>query len=100
MDKTTDILLHHHENYDGTGYPHGLSGESIPLLARIIRIADSYDAMTSDRPYRRALSSREALAEIEKCSGTMFDPRLAGLFIEVISKRTGEQHEFGINAAQ
>jgi HD-GYP domain-containing protein (c-di-GMP phosphodiesterase class II) len=77
-------ILHHHERYDGKGYPKGLRGEEIPLYARIICIADSYDAMTTDRPYRRRKSSGVALQELKKNSGTQFDRRLAALFIKDI----------------
>jgi len=76
-------ILSHHERYDGKGYPRGLSGEDIPLRARIISIADSYDAMISERPYRRPLTHQEALEEIKKYSGTQFDPELAKLFIQI-----------------
>jgi len=93
LDKTTGIILHHHENYNGTGYPHGLSGENIPLLARIIRIADSYDAMTSERPYRQTLYSIQALEEIRRCSGTLFDPKLVPHFIKVILKSAATQSQ-------
>jgi HD-GYP domain-containing protein (c-di-GMP phosphodiesterase class II) len=74
-----DILpsvLHHHENWDGTGYPCGLSGDSIPLGARVIRFADTIDAMTSDRPYRAALSKKEVRAELIRFRGSQFDPEL------------------------
>ena len=64
----------HHENWDGTGYPFGLSEENVPLAARIVHVADAYDAMTSDRPYRRGLSSDEAVRALEKNAGTQFDP--------------------------
>jgi HD-GYP domain-containing protein (c-di-GMP phosphodiesterase class II) len=70
------IVVHHHERYDGTGYPCGLKGEAIPLESRIILIADTFDAMTSDRPYRRRMSTSHALAELEANSGTQFDPNL------------------------
>ena len=63
-------VLYHHERWDGTGYPTGRSGEEIPVEARVLAIADAFDAMTSDRPYRRALSPDEALAEVERCAGT------------------------------
>lgn len=76
-------LKYHHERYDGKGYPEGLSGETIPISARIIAIADTYDAMTSDRSYRKASSHQEAIDEIERCSGTQFDPNLARLFIGI-----------------
>lgn len=79
-----DFILNHHERWDGTGYPCGRKGEEIPLLSRIIAIADSYDAMTSDRPYRKAMSKEAAMDEIRKNSGTQFDPELASIFLESI----------------
>ena len=69
-----------HERWDGAGYPDGLSGERIPLGARIIGICDSFDAMTSQRPYQDAMSPREALAELRRCAGTQFDPGLVEEF--------------------
>ena len=69
-----EVIVHHHERWDGTGYPRGLAGEAIPLAARIFAVADAFDALTSDRPYRRAVSESEALAEICDHSGTQFDP--------------------------
>ena len=80
------IVRHHHEHFDGRGYPDGLQGEDIPLLARIISIADSYDAMTSDRPYRKGMGKEKALAEIERGSGTQYDPYLAKEFISVMQQ--------------
>jgi diguanylate cyclase (GGDEF)-like protein len=80
------VILHHHENYDGTGYPAGLKGEDIPILARIIRIADSYDAMISHRPYKKRLDASAALEEIKSNSGTQFDPELAAVFLEIIQE--------------
>ncbi len=76
-------LKHHHERYDGNGYPEGLKGEQIPIISRIITLGDTYDAMTSSRSYRQALSHQEAIAEIQRCSGTQFDPNLAELFINI-----------------
>jgi len=70
------IIYHHHERYDGTGYPEGLGGEGIPLLARVLAVADSLGAMTSDRPYRPALSMDRALDEIRRNSGSQFDPNV------------------------
>jgi response regulator RpfG family c-di-GMP phosphodiesterase len=81
----------HHERYDGRGYPLGLKGSNIPLIARIISVADTYDAMTSDRSYRRALPHEVALAEIECCSGSQFDPDMAGSFVEGIETYREEQ---------
>ncbi|HEY8908676.1 MAG TPA: HD domain-containing phosphohydrolase [Desulfosporosinus sp.] len=77
-----EYILAHHERWDGTGYPKGIKGEAIPRMARIITLADSYDAMTSDRPYRKALSEEQALIEIRKNSGTQFDPQITQIFIE------------------
>jgi HD-GYP domain-containing protein (c-di-GMP phosphodiesterase class II) len=74
-------VLHHHERWDGTGYPHGLSADEIPVEARVLAVADAYDAMTNDRPYRAALSHEEAVAEVERCAGTQFDPRIAQTFV-------------------
>jgi response regulator RpfG family c-di-GMP phosphodiesterase len=76
----TSAILHHHERWDGTGYPDGLSGEKIPLLARVIALADSYDAMVSDRPYRQGLSIKKVQEEIEKNAGVQFDPQMVSLF--------------------
>ena len=76
--------LYHHERYDGKGYPVGLQGEAIPFEARIIAIADAYDAMTSDRAYRKSLSTEEVLAELQKGRGVQFDPDIVGVFIEMI----------------
>jgi HD-GYP domain-containing protein (c-di-GMP phosphodiesterase class II) len=73
----------HHEKYDGSGYPEGLSGERIPHIARIIIVADSYDAMTSARPYRIARTQAEAILELRRCSGTEFDPKIVEAFIKV-----------------
>ncbi len=75
-------ILTHHERWDGTGYPGGLKGEEIPLLSRILAIADVYDAMTEDRVYRKAMTHEDALEEIEKNAGTQFDPAIARLFLE------------------
>ena len=72
----------HHEKWDGSGYPYGMKGEEIPISGRIIALADTYDAMTSTRSYRQALTHEIAMAEIKRCSGTQFDPVLAELFIE------------------
>ena len=74
------IVIAHQERYDGTGYPNGLKGEDIPLGARIFAVADTLDAMTSDRPYRAALSLDQAKAEIRRCSGTQFDPKVVEAF--------------------
>ena len=83
-------VRHHHERYDGKGYPSGLAGNDIPLIARIIAIADSYDAMTNHRPYRDAMSHEEAVAELKKCSGKQFDPELVEMFLGMISESKGK----------
>jgi len=76
------MIQYHHERYEGNGYPDRLCGETIPIEARIIAIADAFDAMTSMRPYRKAMSLEETLVEMERCGGKQFDPRLLSLFIE------------------
>ena len=77
-------ILHHHENYDGSGYPAGLAGEDIPLYARIICVADAYDSILSDRPYRSAADRTTAIAELIACSGGQFDPRLVHEFVQAL----------------
>ena len=79
-----EYILCHHERWDGKGYPQGLAGEAIPLISRIISIADSFDAMIDNRPYKKALTKDEALAEIEKNAGTQFDPELAMIFLRLM----------------
>jgi diguanylate cyclase (GGDEF)-like protein/PAS domain S-box-containing protein len=79
-----EMILFHHERWDGTGYPQKISGEKIPSLSRIIAIVDAYDAMTSDRPYRLAMDPVSALAELRRCSGTQFDPKLVDVFLKVV----------------
>jgi PAS domain S-box-containing protein len=73
---TRDVVRHHHENYDGTGYPDGLAGEKIPLAARIVRVADSFDAIVSERPYKPARSTSDAIREINRMSAKQFDPEI------------------------
>lgn len=86
LQPTVPIIRHHHENYDGTGYPDGLKGADIPILARIIRVVDSYDAMTSQRPYKKPLSISAAIEELKANAGTQFDPELVPHFLEVINE--------------
>lgn len=80
-----NIVLSHHERYDGKGYPNALSGKDIPLEARIITLADAYDAMTKDRPYKNTMNHEAALKEIEKCAGSHFDPDIVEVFIKNFS---------------
>ncbi len=82
-----EIVLHHHEHYDGKGYPDRLRGEDIPLLARILALADSFDAMTSDRPYRKALTLDQATDQLRVCSGKQFDPGLVDAFLLILEQK-------------
>jgi len=84
LSEVIPVILHHHERYDGTGYPHGLKGDEIPYLARILSIADSFDTMTSNRPYQLRCSYDEAVKELERCSGSQFDPEIVQAFVEVV----------------
>jgi HD-GYP domain-containing protein (c-di-GMP phosphodiesterase class II) len=80
----TKAIRHHHERWDGTGYPDGLKGEEIPFLARVLAIADAFDAMTGWRPYKKSLSIEDARQEIIRCAGTHFDPVLARIFVDIL----------------
>ncbi len=81
------VIRHHHERLDGKGYPDGLKGDEIPLLSKIISVADSYDSMTSNRPYRPAPPKEYAISELERCSGTQFDPQVVKAFLKVLGRR-------------
>ena len=87
LSKIADLILKHHERWDGTGYPIGLKGDEIPLECRILAIVDSYDAMTHQRPYNNPKTPEEAFKEIERCAGTQFDPVVAKVFIETFRER-------------
>ena len=91
LEAIVPIIRHHHERYDGKGYPSGLKGEEIPLLARIVSVVDTYDAMTTDRPYRKAMTLEEALKEIERCSGSQFDPEIAAHFIRMTMRESRQK---------
>jgi HD-GYP domain-containing protein (c-di-GMP phosphodiesterase class II) len=80
------IIRHHHERWDGAGYPDGLAGNDIPLLARIVSVVDAFDAMTSERAYRHAMSREESLAELLRNRGRQFDPSALDAFMEVMKK--------------
>ncbi len=83
LQAAAEIVLSHQERWDGAGYPRGLTGEAIPVGARIFAVADCFDAMTSDRPYRKALSHEEAMAELRRCAGTQYDPALVAEFVRL-----------------
>ena len=87
LKEAVPIILHHHERYSGHGYPFGLRGNDIPLGARIVAIADAYDAMTHDRPYKRAMSHDDAVKELRRHAGTQFDPELVTLFCDLFASR-------------
>jgi HD-GYP domain-containing protein (c-di-GMP phosphodiesterase class II) len=82
LERSSEIVRHHHERWDGSGYPDGLAAEAIPLAARIFAVADALDAITTNRPYRPAAPLAEARRTIESCSGTQFDPRAVEAFVE------------------
>ena len=84
IEHVAEVAHYHHERYDGTGYPEGIAGEEIPIEARIVAVADSYDAMNSKRIYRNALEKEKIIEELESCSGTQFDPVIAELFVRLI----------------
>jgi len=81
------LIKHHHEWYNGKGYPDGLSGENIPLGARILAVADAYDAMKSDRPYRKALTEETAIQELKRGNGTQFEPKIVEVFLEILKQK-------------
>jgi putative nucleotidyltransferase with HDIG domain len=86
--KEREIILHHHENFDGSGYPDGLAGDRIPIAARILAVADAYDAMTTTRPYREARSEAFAVSELMRCSNSQFDGEVVRAFIQTLSEHT------------
>ena len=79
-----DWIISHHERWDGQGYPQGLKKTAIPLPCRILALVDTYDAITHDRPYRKAASAGEAIAELQRCAGSQFDPELTTQFIQLL----------------
>ncbi len=91
----SEVILHHHERFDGLGYPEGLKGEDIPLGSRIIAVADGFDAITSDRPYRRKLSMKKAFSEINRHPGEQYDPLIVKRFNEILSSVPGTVSKVG-----
>jgi len=87
MREIIPAIRHHHEFYNGEGYPDGLRGEAIPLMARILGVADSVDAMSADRPYRKGKPMNVIIAELKRCSGTQFDPKVAGVFVKIVEDK-------------
>jgi putative nucleotidyltransferase with HDIG domain len=87
MHPIVPLILHHHEAWDGSGYPDGLSGTQIPLMSRILSVADTYDAMTSNRPYRTAMSGSEAVEELKRCAGLHFDPDIVDIFLRILDEQ-------------
>ncbi len=92
LNKVVGGILYHHEKMDGTGYPNGLKGEEIPLFARIIAVADTFDAMTTDRPYRKALSREDSIAELKRMSGTQFDPKIVEAFLSKLRLEASDEN--------
>jgi len=88
LGRVSTLVKHHHERWDGTGYPDKLSGEDIPLPSRIVAVADCYDALTTDRPYRDSMSGDHAIEEIQRNAGTQFDPSVVEALIEAL-RRSG-----------
>ena len=90
-----DVVAYHHERWDGSGYPWGFSADEIPLVARIFAVVDAYDAMTCNRPYRKAMTASQALEEIERCAGTQFDPAIVAAFLPIARQLDGHGQDAG-----
>lgn len=95
LNEVAKLVLAHHERYDGSGYPYGLSGDAIPLGSRILSVVDAFGAMITDRVYRPALSFRDAVAELKRCAGTHFDPHVVDVFLELISAGSDGMEDVG-----
>lgn len=93
LEPVARIVRHHHERFDGMGYPDGLKGEEIPLESRIVAVVDAFEAMTSERPYRKAMSVEEALEELKRCAGTQFDPRVVRIMLLLVGEKVQHPQE-------
>jgi len=91
-----DYVIHHHERYDGKGYPDGLKGEEISIGARILCVVDCFDAMVSERPYRRSMTIEEAIIELKRCAGTQFDPKIVQIFIDALRNKMSVKYDYKI----
>ena len=89
LEETLDAIRHHHERWDGEGYPFGLQGEEIPLMARLLAVADAFSALTTDRPYRKGMDFRRALCILEEGAGTQWDPVCVRAFLSALRIPTG-----------
>ncbi len=99
LEKVKEVILHHHERFDGKGYPGGMAGDQIPLAARVLAVVDAYESMVTKRPYREAMKREEAIEELMGCSGTQFDPDVVEHFIEIIGKdELMKQNELSVAA--
>ena len=87
LQQLVPVIRHHHERFDGKGYPDGLAGEDIPLEARILAVVDAFDAMTHERSYRKAMSMEQARAELKRGAGTQFDPAVVEAFLALVSRQ-------------
>jgi HD-GYP domain-containing protein (c-di-GMP phosphodiesterase class II) len=86
FEKELPIILYHHERFDGNGYPHKLKGDTIPVGARILAVAEAYDVMKSKASYKKSISNAAAVTELKNCSGTQFDPDIVDAFVRIIEK--------------
>lgn len=88
--RAIEVVLYHHKHFNGKGYPLGLSGDKIPISARIFAVVDAFDAMTTDRPYRKKMSIKDAIKEIKRCAGSQFDPKVVKAFLSIPDKMLSE----------
>ncbi len=93
LSEVAELILKHHEKWTGNGYPMGIKEEEIPVECRILAIADAYDAMTNDRPYRKAMSKEDAVAELKHCAGSHFDPEIVEVFLSVLEENNALEND-------